>query len=218
MEESVFVTGTDTGIGKTYVAVRIIQEMARRGLEVGVMKPYSAGEPMGQGALSEDAHALAEAAGRKPDSAINPDHQSMAAPPYARCLLGEEAPDPRDVIRRYRALAAGCDAMVVEGMGGCMVPILSDYYMADLARDMGLPAVIVSDNRVGAINQCIMSVRSCKERGVAVRGVILNMMHAQGGYGQDVLRGCITKTVGAAVIGTVQNGILSLNQSVAVPK
>ena len=217
MTESIFVLGTDTGIGKTYAAVRIIRHLKESGLNVGIMKPYSAGKTMQTGAKSEDAHILAEAAGITPDTGINPDHQDMEAPPYTRYLLGDTPPNPQKVIERYKVLESRFDAMIVEGMGGCMVPILHDYYMADLARDMGLPVIIVSDNRIGAINHCIMSVHACKSRDVYIKGIILNRMH-HAGYDMVTLQKSIQKTVDTPIIGTIQNGTLTMNQSVATPK
>lgn len=214
---SVFILGTDTGIGKTYAAVRIIKYLKESGMDVGVMKPYSAGKSIKVGAKSEDAHALARAAGIKPDSSINPDHQEMEAPPYIRCIMGHTPPDPQKIIQQYKVLESRFDVMVVEGMGGCMVPILHDYYVVDLARDMGLPAIIVSDNRIGAVNHCIMSVHACRYRNVCVKGIILNRMHHDG-YSMDVLQKSIESTLDVSVMGTIQNGTLIMNQSVATPK
>lgn len=217
MMGSVFILGTDTGIGKTYAAVRIIKYLKESGADVGVMKPYSAGRSSKTGAKSQDAHALAMAAGIAPDSSINPDHQEMEASPYARYVMGHTPPDPQNIIRQYRALESRFDVMVVEGMGGCMVPILHDYYIADLARDMGLPAIIVSDNRIGAVNHCIMSVHACMCRNVQVRGIILNIMHHDG-YSVDILQKSIEGMVDVSVIGTIQSGTLMMSQSVATPK
>ncbi|MXX20750.1 MAG: dethiobiotin synthase [Cenarchaeum sp. SB0665_bin_23] len=217
MKKSVFILGTDTGIGKTYVAVRIIRHMREAGICVGVMKPYSAGKSANSGAKSEDAHALARAAGVTPNPNINPDHQEMEASPYTRCVMGHVPPDPQDMIRQYKVLESRFDVMVVEGMGGCMVPILHDYYMADLARDMGLPAIMVSDNRIGAVNHCIMSVYMCRCRDVRLDGIILNIMHTDG-YDMDVLQNSIEGVLDIPVIGTIQNGKLVMNQSVATPK
>lgn len=214
---SVFVLGTDTGIGKTYAAVRIIRHLRESGMSVGVMKPYSAGRSVKTGAKSEDAHILAKAAGIIPDSSINPDHQEMEASPYTRCVMGCASPDPQDIIQQYRELESRFDTMVVEGMGGCMVPILYDYYMMDLARDMGLPAIIVSDNKIGAVNHCIMSVHVCRFRNVQLEGIILNKMHHDG-YSIDVLQKSLEGMMDVPIVGIIQNGILAMNQSVATPK
>lgn len=214
---SIFVLGTDTGIGKTYAAVRIIRHLRESGMSVGVMKPYSAGKSVKTGAKSEDAHILAKAAGVMPDPSINPDHQEMEAPPYTRCVMGYASPDPQNIIQQYKTLESRFDTMVVEGMGGCMVPILHDYYMMDLARDMGLPGIIVSDNKIGAVNHCIMSAHVCRFRNVQLEGIILNKMYYDG-YSIDVLQKSIESMIDVPIIGTIQNDVLVMNQSVATPK
>ena len=167
---SVFVTGTDTDIGKTFVAAGLAALLRGRGLDVGVMKPYSAGTREGRGHPSADAHVLAGAAGVDAGEDINPVHQDLAAPPYADYLETGQRQDPARVVERYRSLARLHEVMVVEGMGGSMVPILADYFMADLARDMGLPVLVVAGNRVGSINHVVMTVNSCRSRGGARAG------------------------------------------------
>lgn len=198
---SVFVAGTDTGVGKTYVAAGLAGVLRGRGINVGIMKPYSAGESTG--GISGDAGILARAAGAPVDHSMNPMHQDAAAPPY--CSLAGTGHDPRRIVRAYHRLARSRDVMVVEGMGGVMVPILSDYYMADLARDMGLPVLVVATNQMGSANHTIMTVESCRSRRVRVLGVVLNMIHD--GYGEDTLGVILRDTVGVPVLGVVpRNG------------
>ena len=177
---SVFVTGTDTDIGKTFVAAGLAAALREIGLDVGVMKPYSAGTP------SRDIDILAEAAGVAVDGLMNPAHQELAAPPYSHYLETGQRPDPPGIIDRYRRLAASHGVMVVEGMGGAMVPILRDYYMVDLARDMGLPVLVVAGSRVGSINHTVMTAQSCRSRGAQLLGVVLNMIHD--GYSEQMMR------------------------------
>lgn len=198
---SVFVTGTDTDIGKTFVAAGLVALLRDMGLDVGVMKPYSAGAREGRGHPSADAHVLARAAGVDAGEEINPAHQDLAAPPYADYLETGRRPDPARMVERYRHLARLHEVMVVEGMGGLMVPILEDYYMADLARDMGLPVLVVSGNRVGSINHAVMTVNSCESRGARVLGVVLNMIHD--GYDERTMRRCLECILGVPVLGAV---------------
>lgn len=198
---SVFVTGTDTDIGKTFVAAGLASLLRGMGLDVGVMKPYSAGTREGRGHPSADAHVLARAAGTDAGEDINPVHQDLAAPPYADYLETGRRQDPARVVERYRSLAKLHEVMVVEGMGGSMVPILADYFMADLARDMGLPALVVAGNRVGSINHIVMTVSSCRSRGARVLGVVLNMIHD--GYDERTMRRCLESILDVPVLGVV---------------
>ena len=197
--DSVFVTGTDTDVGKTVVASGLAYRMRKDGLDVGVMKPYSAGPLRYTGALTEDAYVLAAAANIPPNPEINPCHQSMAAPPYISGI--SPAVSPKDMVRKFKLLAACHDAMVVEGMGGAMVPLACDYFLADLARDMGLPILVVTDNRVGSINHTIMTVLSCTYRKTRVLGIILNMIHD--GYDAAMMSGTLCNILDVPVLGVL---------------
>ena len=198
---SVFVAGTDTDIGKTFVAAGLAALLRDMGLDVGVMKPYSAGPRESRGHPSADARILAGAAGVDANEDINPVHQDLAAPPYAGYLETGQRQDPVRVVERYRNLAKLHGVMVVEGMGGSMVPILADYFMADLARDMGLPVLVVAGNRVGSINHIVMTVSSCRSRGARVLGVVLNMIHD--GYDERTMRRCLEGVLDVPVLGAV---------------
>lgn len=179
---SIFVGGTGTDVGKTYVSVRIVEGLRQSGFDVGVMKPYSAGM-RGRSGLSGDIEVLADAAGISPVPAMNPHHQSLEAPPYVG--PDSEIMPPADIISEYRRLAADRDIMVVEGMGGLLVPILSDYYMVDLAMEMGLRILVVADNVMGTIHNVVSTLMACHRRGAEVGGIVLNMI--RDGYDADLL-------------------------------
>ena len=197
--KSVFVTGTGTDVGKTVVASGMAYRMRENGLDVGVMKPYSAGPLCRLGALSEDAYVLADAANVSPCLGINPCHQDMAAPPYASGTT--PAISPADMVRRFKLLATCHDTMVVEGMGGAMVPLGRDYFLADLARDMDLPAVVVTDNRVGSINHTVMTVLSCRYRKTSVLGIVLNMIHD--GYDAAMMSDTLYDILATPILGVL---------------
>lgn len=193
---SIFVGGTGTDVGKTHVAASLVRTLYDMGLDVGVMKPYSAG-PHNAG-LSLDACVLADAARIDAVPEMNPHHQSLVGPPYTG---GSPPVHPERVVSTYRRLAAEHDIMVVEGMGGLLVPILPDYFMADLARDMGLRTLLVADNTVGVIHDILATLMACHYRGVHISGIVLNIIHD--GYRpdllQDILHG-VSKTPVLAVI------------------
>lgn len=197
--ESVFVTGTGTDVGKTAVASGVAYRMRTHGLNVGVMKPYSAGPLRSPDALTEDAYVLAAAAGISPSPELNPCHQSMAAPPYMAGVTPMVS--PADMVCKFKLLSAHHDTMVVEGMGGAMVPLGQDYFLADLARDMGLPVLVVTDNSVGSINHTIMTVSSCRYRHARVLGVVLNMIHD--GYDTDMMRDTLCDILDVPILGVL---------------
>lgn len=179
--ESIFVTGTDTNVGKTYIAAGIAAALRQDGVSVGVMKPFAAGGADADAALragyrSPDAQALADAAGtHDPDDLINPQYYRMAAAPYTAWMRGGESkPDTELVLRCYNRLRSTYDAIVVEGIGGILTPILAEYSIADLIQDMKIPALIVCSSRVGTINHTMMTIRICRAHGIQVRGVVIN--------------------------------------------
>lgn len=197
--KSVFVTGTGTDVGKTVAASAVAYRLRCNGLDVGVMKPYSAGPLRHHGALAEDAYVLASAAGVSPSPRINPCHQDMAAPPYVSGV--SPAISPADMVCRFNTLAACHDVMIVEGMGGAMVPLGRDYFLADLARDMGLPVVVVTDNSVGSINHTVMTVSSCRHRKTSVLGIVLNMIHD--GYDAEMLSDTLHDLLTTQILGVL---------------
>lgn len=172
--ESVFVTGTDTGVGKTYVAAGIAAALRRRGASVGVMKPFAAGAP---GDVDGDAAVLGDAAGSgdDPPHLVCPHRYTMAASPYTAWIRGgEPKPDINRVLECYEEIEGMHDVVVVEGIGGVMTPILRSYSVADLIADMGIPAVVVCPNVLGAVNHTIMTVDACRRSNVTVRGIVIN--------------------------------------------
>lgn len=196
---SLFVGGTGTDIGKTYVAAGMVRALREMNLDVGVMKPYSAGPPAGAAGISEDALLLAGAAGVRPASEINPHHQTLEAPPYTGG--GVAALHPSHITEIYRRLAADRDVMVVEGMGGLLVPILPDYFMVDLARQMNLRILVVTDNILGAVHNTVSTVLACRHRGAEAAGIILNMM--RDGYDEDMLRSMLRGVTDVPVLAVV---------------
>ena len=198
-----FVAGTDTDVGKTVVAAGLAAALRGRGADVGVMKPFAAGDPQGEGVRSRDAEILRDAAGvSDPEELINPQFFGMPASPYtAWQSLGGPGPDVSGVLEKFAELSRSHRCVIVEGMGGVMTPILRDYFFADLVRDLKIPAVIVARTSVGTVNHTIMTVRACAERGIPVRGIILN--ETGPGYPVSDLVRDLGALAGADVLGVV---------------
>lgn len=168
-------TGTDTDIGKTYVAAGLAAAFYGMGIDVGVMKPFAAGTAQKSGFRSEDAEILARAAHvNDPEELINPQFFPIPASPYTAWKnLGIKA-DTNAALSCFKKLAQIHQTMLVEGMGGIMTPIRGDYFVADLIRDMGIPAVIVASARIGTINHSILAVDACKRYKIPVKGIVIN--------------------------------------------
>jgi dethiobiotin synthetase len=168
-----FVTGTDTGVGKTRVAVALIRSLRARGLRVAAMKPVSAGSD--PGGLNEDVAALMQAANVEaalPD--VNPyAFESPIAPHLAAQQAGVRI-DLDVIAAAYRRLAAAADVVVVEGAGGWRVPLNAHADIADLARRLGLPVVLVVGLRLGCLNHALLTAESIVGRQLPWAGWIGN--------------------------------------------
>ncbi len=173
---SVFVTGTDTGIGKTVVAAGIAAAAARRGVNVGVMKPVATGgSRQGPRVIGDDALLLKSASGvSDPLPLINPVCFETAASPHLAARVARRPVDIGRLVKGYRLLAGLHEAMVVEGIGGLMVPLADRYFVADLVQRLGLPLLIVARPALGTINHTTLTVLAARQYGIPVLGIVLN--------------------------------------------
>ncbi len=171
-----FVTGTDTEVGKTVIAGGIARVLKDKGQEVGVFKPVASGCRSDRGGLvSHDAEFLAHCA----DSAetldqICPVRFREPLAPEVAVQRGAE-PIELEVIRTYyNRLAAGKEVMIVEGIGGLLVPLSQELLVADLAGQMDLPLLIVANPGLGTINHTLLSIEAARARGLRVAGIVIN--------------------------------------------
>lgn len=175
MKAGIFITGTDTDVGKTVVSAGLALVLRARGLRVGVMKPVATGCYGGDGRLvSQDAAFLMEAAQNEYPPLTSPARFRNPLSPNVAAMLEKKEVDIPAILKSYRELQKHYDFLVVEGVGGLMVPLKKDYYVANLIRDMGLPIVIVSYAGLGAINHTLLTVDAATIRGLEVRGIIFN--------------------------------------------
>lgn len=170
----VFVTGTDTGIGKTRAAVALIEGLVADGYRVAGMKPVAAGIDAGAVA-NADVLALAQAANvAAPLSDINPYAFAPATAPHLAASRAGVTIDLDCCARAYGRLGAAADVVVVEGAGGALVPLGARRDMLDLARCLGLPVVLVVGIRLGCINHALLSALAIRARGLILAGWIAN--------------------------------------------
>ena len=174
MTRGVFITGTDTGCGKTCVSIALIRALRERGLRVAGFKPVAAGATWHDGQLrNDDALALAAASGLAlAYTRVNP---YCFEPPIAPHLAAAEAGIRIDVDRVLAALAelvAVSDFVVVEGAGGWLVPLDREATIQDLALALQLPVVLVVGLRLGCLNHALLSERAILASGVGVAGWI----------------------------------------------
>jgi dethiobiotin synthetase len=173
-----FIIGTDTAVGKTFVAARITAALVRAGVKVGVYKPAASGcRRVGKVLVSDDAVALWEAARRRGDlKAVCP--QRFAAPLAPHLAAKEERKeiDSKLLRRGIDYWRRSSDIIIVEGAGGLMSPVGDRDYVADLAAEFGFPLVVVAPNRIGTINSTLLTLiaAAARDKPLPVAGIVLN--------------------------------------------
>jgi dethiobiotin synthetase len=172
----VFVSGTDTGIGKTHASVALLHALRARGLRASGMKPVASGcRETAAGLRNEDAEALIAASDPMPAYAdCNPFAFVQPIAPHlaARSDGAEIAPDP--IRRAYARLAGSADRVVVEGVGGWAVPLSDGLMQADLVRALGLPVILVVGLRLGCLSHALLSARAIVADRCVLAGWIAN--------------------------------------------
>jgi dethiobiotin synthetase len=177
MTRGLFVTGTNTEVGKTVVSRGIARALVDRGLEVAALKPVESGAPLVDGSPAPaDALALARAA-RFDGPLEEVCAYSFAAPvsPHLAAAREGRAIEPGPILDLVVRRAAGADAVVVEGAGGLLVPLSDGLTYADLVARTGLALLIVAPDVLGTINATLLTVEAALGRGIEVAGVVLNM-------------------------------------------
>jgi dethiobiotin synthetase len=164
-----FITGTDTGVGKTFFTGLWTRTLRAAGTEALALKPICCGE-------RTDAEILARANGEKLTlNQINPVHLLPPLAPYTACVVEDKPLDLGLIETTLAGLAkAHPGPFLVEGVGGWMVPLTRDYYVRDWARDLGMPVVVVARASLGTINHTLLTVESIRKAGLQARGIIVN--------------------------------------------
>lgn len=168
-----FVTGTDTGVGKSVLTAAIVAALRSAGVEVRAMKPVLTGlDQPPDGEWPADHELLARVAGCRPEQVVIETYGPAVSPHLAVQLSGRGRP-LRSLVEAIQAGAAPGAALVVEGVGGLLVPLDSESDVRDLARWLGLPVVIAARPGLGTINHTLLTLEAARARGLHVTGVVL---------------------------------------------
>ena len=169
-----FVTGTDTGVGKSVVSAALTAALTARGLRVAAVKPVLTGleEPPGPEEWPMDHELLARAAGRSPDEVILRTFGPAVSPHLAAELAGEPL-DARAIVDGTLAAARDGDIAVVEGVGGILVPIAPGLDVRELAKALGLPLLVAARAGLGTINHTLLTLEAARAVGLDVRAVVI---------------------------------------------
>ena len=163
----VFVTGTDTGVGKTYLAAALAAALRADGLRVGVAKPVVTG-------LDEPGPHDHELLGAATAATFGP----PVSPHLAAELAGTPL-QPAELVAAAHDAADGADAVVVEGVGGLLVPLTREYSVRDLAAELGLPVVVAARPGLGTLNHTLLTLEAARTAGLDVRAVVLTPWPAE---------------------------------------
>lgn len=165
---SLFITGTDTGVGKTIVTAGLARALREAGYDVGVMKPVATGG-------RADAKFLRKVSGVKDDlDLINP---ICLAPPLAPSMaaqISHQRINLNQIYKAYQILKKKHEILLVEGIGGLLVPIKDNYLVTDLIGDLKLPILIVSRPNLGTINHTLLTINVARMTGLKIKGFIIN--------------------------------------------
>ena len=201
--KQVFITGTDTDVGKTFVTAGISAALRKMGKDVGVMKPFAAGTPQRTGYKSEDVQLLSKAAQvNDAEELVNPYFFQIPASPFtATKNLGIEF-DLNIVLDRFKQLSSLHDILLVEGIGGIMTPILKDYFVTNLIKEMNLETILITSSRIGTVNHTIMTCNMCKNYRIKICGIIINTLDTDG-YPINTLQRDLVELTNIPVIGSI---------------
>jgi dethiobiotin synthetase len=173
-----FLTGTDTGVGKTRLTMAIARQWRAEGRSFRVMKPLATGD-------GEDTVCLSLAAADDDHRAITPfAFPAPAAPSVSARLLGVELSLPK-ILQSIEARAAQADALLIEGVGGLLCPITDQETVADLIAILGIPIVIVARRSLGTLNHTLLTLEVARHRGLRVCGVVVSDTHPPEGIAEE---------------------------------
>lgn len=198
----IFVTGTDTGVGKTIVAATLARLLRMNGVNVGVMKPVTSGCVEVDGAfVSDDAGLLSEAAGVVCSEDVAPYCLREPLAPAEAARIDGVRIDFGLIREAYQRLSASHDYVIVEGAGGLMVPLSGGLLIADLARELELDLLVVARPALGTINHTVLTCFAARQMGLNVAGVIINGMPDNPGAAEKCAPHQIGALCGAPVLG-----------------
>ena len=166
---SAFITGTDTGVGKTYVTRLILEALRIEGIDAAGYKPVACGD-------RADATILAAASGNLPRDEVNPVFLKPALSPLVAGMLANRSVTLAELVHGYQHLAARHASVLVEGVGGWEVPLAPGLRVSDLAAALALPVIVVAANRLGCLNHVLLTVDAIRGRGLTCAGIILNQL------------------------------------------
>lgn len=199
LPKGIFITGTDTGVGKTVITAALALSLRESGVDVGVMKPIQTGTSLPG---LTDIEFIGRVLGKNP---VSEDECPCKLPaplsPLDASRLSGSTINLDTIKAAYARLRSSHDVILVEGAGGLLVPILENYLMSDLAADLGLPILIVARLGLGTLNHTLLTVEAARSRGLAVLGIVINGFPDHPGDAERTNPSRIVSMTGAPLLG-----------------
>jgi dethiobiotin synthetase len=189
-----FVTGTDTGVGKTFVTSGLVRFSRSKGIDAVGMKPICTGD-------DSDVRQLLDACGScEPEHLINPVWYRTPVAPYTASIIEDRLIDLDGIREAFEFLARQHSSVLVEGVGGIAVPIFAHYDFRDLARDLRLSVIIVAANRLGVLNHARLTVEAVRAAGLRCSLIALNSAHPDSDISQQTNLSILEKLVDVPIL------------------
>jgi dethiobiotin synthetase len=193
------VTGTDTGVGKTFVTCGLLRFSRSKGIDSVGMKPICTGD-------HNDVRQLLEACGScEPEHLINPVWYRTPVAPYSASIIEDRLIDLGSIRDAFELLASRHSSILVEGAGGIAVPILAHYDFRDLARDLHLNVIIVAANRLGVLNHTRLTIEAIRAAGLRSSLIVMNSLQADSDISQATNLSVLESLVDVPVLAIEDN-------------
>ncbi len=195
-----FVTGTDTGVGKTLVAAGLCAAFRRSGIDVGVMKPFETGFV----SSTSDSDFLKKAAGVEDSlESVTPYRLKFPLSPFAAAQIEGVPIHLSRIDRAFAALSKKHHGLIVEGAGGLLVPITRKATMADLAVRLRVPLLIVARTNLGTLNHSLLTLEVAKSKGIPVVGIVFNHLAKRKGLAEKMNVATIRPFLDVPILGEI---------------
>lgn len=204
-----FVTGTDTGVGKTFATALLTRALRRAGLDTIALKPLCSGD-------RSDAEILRSAAGDELSiDEVNPLWFQTPVAPLVAARREDRKVSVSEIMDWFGKVSAGRKSVLVEGVGGWLVPVADGVLIADLCAALSLPVILVATNRLGCVNHALLTIESIRSRGLECRGIILNTIQATPDEATRTNRSLLEEFTGVPILLELAPGQGSLDLAIA---
>jgi len=179
--KSLFVTGTDTDVGKTCVSASIVKNLRDMDIDVGVMKPFASGHKKNSNSLPQDVEILMKYSGSQdPIDLVNPYFFEIPTSPYDAAKILVQKINLQKVIDAYNKLLSSHDLVIVEGIGGLMTPITQNYFVSNLISELDIDTIVVMGSKLGTVNHTLLTYEHCKQMHLKLKGFVINQTVSSG--------------------------------------